>query len=142
MEVGGEAGQGVGGWCKTMAGAGGGGFELGRGEDAQGAGVAGGEMLLDSLLLGEWEFSVDEGVECVRIEMFGRLIGLGRLSHTDSPRCGCRSWRRVRRAREMRDMTVPMGTSRIRAMSLYLISSTSQRRSTSRRCGWSCSRGA
>src|SRR3984885_3902914 len=97
-------------------------------------------MLLDSLLFGGREFSVDVGVELVgakvvRIEMLGGLIGLGRLIHRDFPKCGCRSWRRVRRAREMRDMTVPMGTSRITAMSLYLISSTSQRRRASRSGG-------
>src|ERR1700742_4970127 len=102
-----------------MTGASGGGFELRGGEDAKGAGVAGGEMLIDSLLLGGWEFSVDEGAKLVRAEMVwtetvaGR-IGLGWLHHWDSPRCGCRSWRRVRRAREIRDMTVPMGTSRMR----------------------------
>ena len=39
------------------------------------------------------------------------------------------------RAREMRDMTVPMGTSRMMAMSLYLISSTSQSRRASRSGG-------
>jgi len=58
--------------------------------------VAGGEMLLDSLLFGRREFWVDVGAECVRtemvpIEMFGGLIGLGRLIRRDSPRCGCRS---------------------------------------------------
>jgi hypothetical protein len=41
--------------------------------------VAGGEVLLDSLLTGGWEFSVDVGIECVRtemvqVEMFGGLI--------------------------------------------------------------------
>ena len=137
MELGGEAGEGFGRWGEAVAGAGGGGFELRRGEYAQGAGVAGGEMLLDSLLLGGREFAVDVGVEFVGIEMvrIDCWIGLRRLSHRDSPRCGCRSWRRVRRAREMRDMTVPMGTSRMTAMSLYLISSTSQRRRASRSCG-------
>ena len=66
MELGGEAGEGFGRWREALAGAGGGGFELRGGEDTQSAGVAGGEMLLDSLLLGGWEFAVDEGVERVR----------------------------------------------------------------------------
>ena len=52
MELRGEASEGFGRWCEAMAGAGGGGFELRRRENAEGAGVAGGEMLLDSLLLG------------------------------------------------------------------------------------------
>ena len=52
MELGGEAGEGFGWWREAMAGARGGGFEFGGGENAQGAGVAGREMLLDSLLLG------------------------------------------------------------------------------------------
>ena len=62
-----------------MASAGGGGFEFCGGEHAEGAGVAGGEMLFDSLLLGRREFCVGEGAECVgiemvRVEMFGGLI--------------------------------------------------------------------
>jgi hypothetical protein len=36
--------------------------------------VAIGEVPLDFLLIGGWEFAVDEGVERVRIEMFGELI--------------------------------------------------------------------
>ena len=48
-----------------MAGARGGGFEFCGREDTEGAGVAGGEMLLGSLLLGGREFSVDVGVELV-----------------------------------------------------------------------------
>ena len=78
MQAGGEAGKGFGRRREALAGARGGGFELRGGEDAQGAGVAGGEMLFDFLLLGGWEFGIDEGVECVRIEMgiqvFGGLV--------------------------------------------------------------------
>ena len=61
MEVGGEAGEGFGGWGEALAGAGGSGFELRGGEDSEGAGVAGGEVLVDSLLLGGWELGVDVG---------------------------------------------------------------------------------
>jgi hypothetical protein len=76
MELRGEAGEGVGWRSEAIAGAGGGGFELRGGENAKGAGVAGGEMLVDSLPLGEWKFTVDEGadfvgVEMIRVEMFG-----------------------------------------------------------------------
>ncbi len=74
MELGGEAGEGFGWWGEALAGAGGGGFELRGGEDAQGAGVAGGEMLLDSLLLGGWEFAVDVGVELCRESRCSRLV--------------------------------------------------------------------
>src|ERR1700722_12233611 len=112
MKLGGKVGECFGAWCKAMARPTGGGFQLCGRKDAQGAGVAAGEMLLDFLLLGCWEFTVDKGVQLARIKMLGGLIGLRRLSHSDSPNCGCRSWRRVRRARAMRDMTVPIGTSR------------------------------
>ena len=54
MKLCGEAGEGFGWWCEALASAGGGGFELRGGEDTQRAGVAGGEMLLDSLLLACW----------------------------------------------------------------------------------------
>ena len=96
MELGGDAGEGFGWWGEALAGTGGGGFEFRGGEDAQGTNVADGEMLFDSLLLGEWEFAVDEGAELVRSEMvwtktLGGLICLRRLIHRDSPRCGCRS---------------------------------------------------
>jgi hypothetical protein len=79
MELGGEAGQGFGWWGEALASAGGGGFDFCGGEHTEGAGVAGGEMLFDYLLLGGWEFSVDGGAECVgtemvRVEMFGGLI--------------------------------------------------------------------
>ena len=47
MKVGGEAGEGFGGWCEAMAGAGSSGFELCGGKDAHGAGVAAGEILLE-----------------------------------------------------------------------------------------------
>jgi hypothetical protein len=96
MELRGETGEGFRWRGEAMAGAGGGGFKSCGGEDAKGAGVAGGEMLLDSLLFGGWKFSVDEGAELVgsevvRVERFDCRIGLGRLIHRDSPRCGCRS---------------------------------------------------
>ncbi len=76
VELDGEAGEGVGWWCEAVSGARGGGFELRGGEDAQGADVAGGEMLLDSLLLCGWELAVDIGAELIgtemiRIELFG-----------------------------------------------------------------------
>ncbi len=58
-----------------MAGARGGGFEFGGGENAEGAGVAGGEVLFDSLLLGGWEFAVDVGAELVGIEMSACWVG-------------------------------------------------------------------
>src|SRR5271170_4168453 len=116
--MGGEAGEGFGRWGEALAGAGGGGFELRGGEDSQGACMAGGEVMVDSLLVGGWELGVDVGTELVGIEVFLRLV------HRDSPSCCCSNWRRVARAREIRDMTVPMGMSRMSAMSLYLISST------------------
>ena len=53
-----------------MAGAGGGGFEFCGREDTAGAGVAGGEMLLNSQLFGRREFCVDVGAECVRTEVW------------------------------------------------------------------------
>ena len=76
-----------------MAGAGDGGFEFCGREDTEGAGVAGGEMLFDSLLFGGQELAVDVGVELVgaemvRIEMFDSRVGLRCLAHRDSPRCG------------------------------------------------------
>ena len=71
MEVRGEAGEGVGGRDEAVTGAGGGGFELRSGEDAQGADVTGREMLLDSLLLGGWEFAVDVSADLVANEVFG-----------------------------------------------------------------------
>jgi hypothetical protein len=60
-ELGGEADESFGRWGEALAGAGGGGFELRGREDAQGAGVAGGEVLLDSLLTGGGKFSVGVG---------------------------------------------------------------------------------
>jgi hypothetical protein len=68
-ELGGEAGEGFGWWREALAGAGSGSFEFCSRENAEGAGVAGGEMLLNSLLPGGREFSVDEGVELIRAEM-------------------------------------------------------------------------
>ena len=59
---------------ETMACSGSGGFELRGREHAQGACVAGGEMLLDSLLPSRWKFAVDEGAEPFGIEMFDCLI--------------------------------------------------------------------
>ena len=69
--MGGEACEGFGWWGETVAGAGGGGFDLHGGEDAQSTGVAGGDVPFDSQLLGGWEFTVDEGAELVGIKMFG-----------------------------------------------------------------------
>ena len=63
MEFGGEPGEGVGRWDEAMAGVRSGSFELRCGENAQSAGVAGGQMLLDSLSLGERKFAVDQGVQ-------------------------------------------------------------------------------
>jgi hypothetical protein len=71
VELGGDAGEGFGWWSEAVAGARGCGFELGGGENAESAGVAGGEMLLDSLVLGVGKFAVDEGVEFAGIEMIG-----------------------------------------------------------------------
>jgi hypothetical protein len=63
MEFSGEPGECVGRWDEAMAGARSGSFELRCGKNAQSAGVAGGQMLLDFLPLGEWKFAVDQGVE-------------------------------------------------------------------------------
>ena len=53
-----------------MAGAGGGGFELSGGEDAQSAGVASGRDVA-RLSVARWrKFAVDEDAERVRVEMF------------------------------------------------------------------------
>ena len=71
MELCGEPGEGIGRWGEALASAGDRGFELRGREDAQSAGVAGGEMLLDSLPLGGWEFAVDEGVEGRGADVFG-----------------------------------------------------------------------
>ena len=91
MKLGGEAGECFGWRGEAMAGAGSSGFELRGRKDAHGAGMATGQMLLDFLPFDGWKLTVDEGVEPVRVEMFGGLIGLRRLSHSDSPSCGCRS---------------------------------------------------
>ena len=67
-----------------------------------------GEVLLDFHATQQpVELAVDEGVKLVRVEMVYGLV------HADSPNCGCRSWRSAARAREIRDMTVPMGKSRM-----------------------------
>ena len=76
VELGGDASEDFRRRGEALAGTRGCGFELGGGENAESAGVAGGEMLLDSLPLGVGKFAVDEGVEffgveMIRAEMFG-----------------------------------------------------------------------
>jgi len=60
-------------------------------------------------------FAIHKGIDLLWLEMISG-------GHWTLLKCGSRSARSALRARKMRDMTVPMGTSRMRAISWYLSS--------------------
>jgi hypothetical protein len=95
---------------------------------------ASGEMLIGAGQLIRCELTVHQSIQ----DEVRQMIAHARDS-LDIVCCAPSAVRWASRARAIRDITVPIGISRAMAMSLYFISSTSQRKMTSSSAGDSAS---